>query len=452
MRYSVPSSESDYCSAPSSPRISSDWPREGTREEDRDMSHQQQEPMGDVPMSTSGDINELLEQLRTSTIANETLIRQNREVNARLLALEAAVHNAALAAANPSVNTGSDSTPAPPTPPATTTIQRKATKWPVWDGKTDSFKTHACLLRVKIEEDRSILGTDRAICMGMFNSIPADKRPRISHWFETGGPTGGYDWEEFLGVLKDKFEDRQAKQTAGDQLSRMRMGITQHFADYLQDFEFKLSQCDGLGWPDRTKIIYLNNSINSKLREKLVSKSLPDDDYTKWTRKVQDVASRLESLPSYRPKGSTNTKTWYLGQGSSGRHAQDAPEQAETQTPKVDYDGDTLMTGVSGLSISNLATLINAIQGNRNRGGGRGRRQQSRKENDRPKAPWRSQDAIRRLAAQNKCFRCEKVGHRSHECPTYRPAAKPQVSGVNNAETITEGKEEEESFSESGNE
>jgi hypothetical protein len=98
----------------------------------------------------------------------------------------------------------------------------------------------------------------------------------------------------------------------------MRMGATQNFDDYLQDFEFKLSQCDDLMWPDRTKIIYLNTSINN-----------------------------------------------------NGRHTQDAPEKSET--PKVDHDGDTLMTGVSGLSISNLATFINATQGNRNRGSGRGR-------------------------------------------------------------------------------
>jgi hypothetical protein len=136
---------------------------------------------------------------------NETLIHQNREVNARLQALEAAIHNAAPAAPNPSVNATPESTQAPQTPSVSTAIQRKATKWPVWDGKTNSFKTHACLLRVKIKEDWSIPGTDRAICMGMFNSIPADKRPRISHWFETGGPTGDYDWEEFLVVLKDKF-------------------------------------------------------------------------------------------------------------------------------------------------------------------------------------------------------------------------------------------------------
>lgn len=426
------------------------------------MSYQRQQAMamGDDPMSTPSvreqddTLNEILEQLRASSIANETLIRQNRELNDRLLALEAAA-NATPAAPNlPTVDATPESARAPPTSSATAIIQRKATKWPVWDGKIDSFKTHACLLRVKIEEDRTILGTNRAICMEMFNSIPADKRPRVSHWFETGGSMGDYDWEEFLVALKDKFEDKQAKQTAGDQLSRMRMGATQHFADYLQDFEFKLSQCDGLAWPDRTKIIYLNTSINSKLKEKLVSKSLPDDDYAKWTRKVQDVASRLESLPSYRPKGSTNTKTWYLAQGGNGRHAQDTLES--NGTPKVDYDGDTLMTGVSGLSIGNLAALINAIQGNRNRSGPSGekggRSRQPREGNDRPRAPWRSQEDLRRLATENKCFRCEKVGHRSFQCLTYRPAAKPQAPKVNNVEAITEGKDEEVSSSESGNE
>jgi hypothetical protein len=61
-------------------------------------------------------------------------------------------------------------------------------------------------------------------------------------------------------------------------------------------------------WPNHTKIIYLNTSINSKLKEKLVSKSLPDDDYAKWTRKVQDVAvwraylrTGLRVLPTPRP-------------------------------------------------------------------------------------------------------------------------------------------------------
>jgi hypothetical protein len=42
--------------------------------------------------------------------------------------------------------------------------------------------------------------------MEMFNSIPADKRPRVSYWLETGDPTGDYDWKGFLVVLKVKFD------------------------------------------------------------------------------------------------------------------------------------------------------------------------------------------------------------------------------------------------------
>jgi hypothetical protein len=357
----------------------------------------------------SDTVNEIMEQLRNTAIVNEALTCQNRELNERLRVLEEASRLA----------------PASVQPTATT--QRKATKWPVWDGKVDSFKTHAYLLRVKIEEDKAILGTNRAICMEIFNSLPADKRPRVAHWFESGGPDGDYDWEVFLFTLKEKFEDKQAKQTAGDQLSRMRMGATQYFADYLQDFEFKLSLCDGLGWPDRTKIIYLNTSINSKLKEKLVSKSLPDDDYTKWTKKVSDVASRLENLPLYRSKDSTTTKTWYLSPvGCGGKLSQDTlgPENA----PKVDADGDTPMIGMSGLSINALTSLINAIQGN-----GKGERQLKRKDK-RPRAPWRTPDEIRKLAAENKCYRCEKIGHLSSQCRAYRPPERPKAPKVNNME------------------
>jgi hypothetical protein len=42
-------------------------------------------------------------------------------------------------------------------------------------------------------------------------------------------------------------------------------------------------------WPGRTKIMYLNTSINNKLKEKLVSKSLSDDDYARRSTIWLDV-------------------------------------------------------------------------------------------------------------------------------------------------------------------
>ncbi|KAI0994750.1 hypothetical protein K3495_g13429 [Podosphaera aphanis] len=181
-------------------------------------------------------------------------------------------------------------------------------KWPVWDGSVLSFDSHVFLLRIKIEEDRNILGSNRAICFDIFRSIPTDKQPRILHWLETGGPDRNFDWEQFLKHLKDQFENKQARQTAADLLGRMRMGANQYFTDFFQEYELKLSQCGGTEWTDSTKIMHLEIGIKAPLRQLLMNKNLPDDDYTKWATKVKRVAGRLQNSPSYRPHGCSGKK------------------------------------------------------------------------------------------------------------------------------------------------
>ena len=46
-------------------------------------------------------------------------------------------------------------------------LEKKEFPWPKWDGKTDTFANLRCQLRVKIEEDRHLLGSDRAVCYGI---------------------------------------------------------------------------------------------------------------------------------------------------------------------------------------------------------------------------------------------------------------------------------------------
>ncbi|KAI0991216.1 hypothetical protein K3495_g16971 [Podosphaera aphanis] len=45
----------------------------------------------------------------------------------------------------------------------------------------------------------------------------------------------------------------------------------------------------------------------------------------------------------------------------------------------------------------------------------------------RPRAKWRSLDDFERLSNEGKCIRCRKTGHKSRNCPHYRPATKPKV-------------------------
>jgi hypothetical protein len=79
--------------------------------------------------------------------------------------------------------------------------------------------------------------------------------------------------------LKNKFENKEAVQTAGNELQRMRINDFQKFDSLLNDFEFKLALYEGTEWPDRNQILRLNAIINAKLSDALVTVDLSDNDY-----------------------------------------------------------------------------------------------------------------------------------------------------------------------------
>ena len=315
---------------------------------------------------------------------------------------------------------------------------RKATKWPEWDGKAESFPTHAFLLRVKIEEDKPMLGSDRNICLEMFNSLPKEKQPRVDFWFREGGPERNYNWEKFLKHFEDQFEDKQAAQVAGDKLSRMRMGSAQTFESYLQDFELKLAQCGGRDWPSRSKVLHLDAGLNEKLKAELVPKSLDSDNYDKWVQKVRGVAGRLENLPNYKPKGTVQTRTWYLSKGGSAAQTVHEPPAKPTTVPATDHEGDTVMSGINSLK----AQILALQEGFQRKPRARKRRGSGSK--NLPPATWRSSDEVTRLISERKCIRCRQTGHIGLKCPSYGPAVRPSVNHVAEGNSGSEGASEEE--------
>lgn len=257
-------------------------------------------------------------------------------------------------------------------------------------------------------------GDSRAICLGMLQTLPKEQQLRVAHWFQTGGADRDHDWRKFLEHFSAQFEDKQAKQSATEQLIRMRQGSSQFFADFLQDFEYKLQQCEGSGWPDNAKIMHLNAGISSALKTALVVKTLPDNDYEKWVRKVKAVAGRLENLPTFRQTGSSHTKTWYVRQAGATRVPIATSQHAARH---VDADGDITMGGINAL----IAAAVAKALGPRNSA--------SSGSGTRPRAAWKTKEAFQRCRDNNICIRCEQPGHVGRDCPIYRPARNPAQAG-----------------------
>jgi hypothetical protein len=87
------------------------------------------------------------------------------------------------------------------------------------------------------------LGGPEVTCHGILETLPETKRTKVFQWFLNEGPHKDWNVDEFLLHLKDKFENKKAVQTAGNELQRMRMSNFQKFDSLLDDFEFKLALC-----------------------------------------------------------------------------------------------------------------------------------------------------------------------------------------------------------------
>ena len=313
--------------------------------------------------------------------------------------------------------------------------EEKATpsKWPEWDGKSEHYNSYIELLAAKIDVDWEKLGGHKAVCIDMMNSIPLTLRNRVSQWFSTGGPDGDWNYELFISHFNDNFGDKTAARTAGDRLTRIRQGEHQIFADFLNDFEYMLAQAKGLKWEGRVKVNQLSASLNKRLSDYLVAVNTSDDDYLLFVNQVRRVANKLEAKEDFLPKrGPRQTKTWYISKSGtvpqlSHTESFTSPtSNPNTMTTVLDYEGDTPMVGVNGISIAALTTLINKINSQG--------QLKERNKDQKPPAPWRPQEEFAALRAAGKCTRCAGKGHWFRNCPHFTWAKRQ--ANVNSTATM----------------
>ncbi|KAI0995338.1 hypothetical protein K3495_g12844 [Podosphaera aphanis] len=191
--------------------------------------------------------------------------------------------------------------------------RKKELPWPKWDGKPESLFSFLFEVEVKIEEDREILGSNRAICLRMLGTLPPAKKHRVTSWFRKGGDDGTFDWREFLNHFGEKFEDKKTYIEARNAFMHMTQGAHQYFKDFVEDFEYKLSQCGGDDWDSFTKIAILDAKLNPALQKCLTPVNRPDEwNYSQWVGRLKEIAARLETRPQYRPNDAAEVNTYYL--------------------------------------------------------------------------------------------------------------------------------------------
>ncbi|KAI1000462.1 hypothetical protein K3495_g7733 [Podosphaera aphanis] len=148
----------------------------------------------------------------------------------------------------------------------------------------------------------------------------------------------------------------------------MKQGEHQLFSKFLNDFEFTLAQARGLNWDGNIKIIFLYAGLNPNLIKALYSKELTEEDYALFIKQVQQTASRVEANESYiQRRGSKTTSTLFNGQSENfNRPSHEAFAASGISSgeniPKLDSDGDVVMSGINGINMETLTAIVNAVK------------------------------------------------------------------------------------------
>ena len=88
----------------------------------------------------------------------------------------------------------------------------------------------------------------------------------------------------------------------------------------------------------------------------------------------------------------------------------------------VDADGDTQMSRVSGLSTSQLAAIVNAVNSKNSN--------KSIETKYKPPAPWKSPEEFAVLRAAGRCTGCVEKCHFFKKCPKFSWAKRPANENV----------------------
>ncbi|OAQ57979.1 Pol [Purpureocillium lilacinum] len=205
---------------------------------------------------------------------------------------------------------------------------------PKYNGSRKNYATWAKQMRDKLELDAHYYNGNRDLWYLVNSCLEERVQQVVATFYAAGGPGATYDPHEFMRYLDRTYQDSNIQSRAATSLRTLRQREKQSLASFLPRFEQALAEAGGADWPDRAKIVFLENALSQRLQRSLVSADLPTD-YHGWLARVQEIAGRMERL------GVRETST----------SSRDEPTHATPRTRSdKDHEGDTKMADIGRVS------------------------------------------------------------------------------------------------------
>jgi hypothetical protein len=128
-----------------------------------------------------------------------------------------------------------------------------------------------------------------------------------------------FDVAELLNRLELLYGERDRKQRATRNLHSIKQGENEPFTSFYPRFEREIANANAEYWPDDSKISYLQEALNDKMKAALIG-SDPSviSSYVGLAKRCDSLSSQMELLGQWkRPRG--NTKGMDHGGGQAGQ-------------------------------------------------------------------------------------------------------------------------------------
>jgi hypothetical protein len=275
-----------------------------------------------------------------------------------------------------------------------TPYRRKPLDFPAkFDGKPADFPGWEAAMKHKLSIDEVFIGGPEQQFYTLYSRLDGIARDTIGVYYREALKNRNFDMGGFWAYLESNFGDPGREARAARALQTLKMRPNEGFAKFLAKFEKQLVESGGMAYPDQVKINMLDAALSQPLRQAMIPITDMPLEYTRWHRRVLDVATRLEAA--------NQTRQW-----ENQRRTQTSPRQSDNaaRERRADADGDTPMVGANTVG---------------KRGEDKGAE----------RAKWTTQEERDRRREEGLCMRCGKTGHRAKTC-RLRAAKRPDSAKV----------------------
>ena len=266
---------------------------------------------------------------------------------------------------------------ATPIVPQPTRQKESLPKLSTFSGMRNEYEGWVIEARSKIQSDGGAIGTPQAQMRYIFACLEGDARNLCTAWTTANLADG--TGEELLSYLDSIFKDPNRERTAMQKLTQMRQGERESFAKFLPRFETELANAGALGYDDRVKISWLDNTLSPLLKSVLVTVYPVPHTYNEYISLLLVISSRQEALLPSRKS------TLFLDKG-----------RMPTYSDLMDWE-PTATTTTSN---------------------------QTKNYQVQRRATWVPKQTIEYRKEKGLCFRCGNLGHRVEGCKLL-PARRP---------------------------